>query len=178
MGWKGYTTTRERVFGEIIDRVVNRVRSDVAVVKLTEEPSFKRILLPTAGGPNAEFATELIQPVVKQYGSKVTACYVIPEDADSSAEAEAHQWMRRTLRHADLGDVEQRPIRSRSVAAGIARAGADFDMIVMGAASTGLFQQLLFGEVPDQVGRYANTSVMLVKRRERPTKAWIRRIIS
>ena len=86
--------------------------------------------------------------------------------------------MQRTLRHADLGEVEQRPIRSRSVAAGIAKAGADFDIIVMGAARTGLFQQLLFGEIPDQVGRYANTSVMLVKRRERPTKAWIRRIIS
>ena len=178
MGWKGYTTKRERVFGEIIDRVVNRVRSDVAVVKLQESPRFDRILLPTAGGPHAEFAAELIQPIVKAYGSKVTACYILPEEADERLEGEAHQWIARTLRHVDLGDVERLLIRSRSVPDGIARAGADHDLIVMGAAKTGLFQQLVFGEVPDRVGRQANTSVMLVKRRERPTKAWIRRVIS
>jgi nucleotide-binding universal stress UspA family protein len=178
MGWKGFTTKRERIFGEIIDRVVNRVRSDVAVVKLHETPSFERILLPTSGGPHAEFAAELIEPIAKAYGSKVTACFVLPEDADAQMEQDAHQWIDRTLRHVDLGDVDRLLIRSRSVPAGIARAGADFDLVAIGAAKTGLFQQLLFGEVPDLVGRYATTSVMLVKRRERLTKAWIRRVLS
>ena len=178
MGWKGYTTKRERVFGEIIDRVVNQVRSDVAVVKLQDDLAFDRILLPTSGGPHAEFAAELIEPVVQAHGSKVTVCFVLPEEANARLEDEAHQWIERTLRHVDLGDVDRLLIRSRSVPAGIARAGADFDLIVMGAARTGLFQQLLFGEVPDLVGRYAKASVMLVKRRERPAKAWVRRIIS
>jgi nucleotide-binding universal stress UspA family protein len=178
MGWKGYTTKRERIFGEIMDRVVKRVRCDVAVVKLMESPRFERILLPTAGGPHAEFAAELIQPIARAYGSRVTACYIIPEEADERQEQEAHQWIGRTLRHVDLGDVEQLVIRSRSVPHGIARAGDSHDLIVMGAAQTGLFQQLLFGEVPDRVSRLATTSVMLVKRRERPAKAWIRRLIS
>ncbi len=178
MGWKGYTTTRERIFGEIIDRVVNRVKGDIAVVKLMENPSFRRILLPTAGGPHTELAAELLEPIVAAHNAEVTACYVVPEDADAEQEREAQRWIQRTLRHVDLGEVEHRIIRSQSVAAGIAGAGANYDLIVVGAARTGLFQQLLFGEVPDRIGRYANTSVMLVKRHEGPARTWLRRIMS
>ena len=178
MGWKGYTTTRERVFGEIIDRVVNRVRADIAVVKLTPAPSFKRILLPTAGGPDSEFAVELLGPIVEAEDAEVTACYVISDDAGADEEKEAHGWIQRTLRHANLGRVARRVIRSGSVAAGIARAGSSYDLVVMGAARTGLFKRLLFGEIPDQVGRHAQTSVMLVKRREGPARAWLRRMMS
>ena len=178
MGWKGHTTTRERIFGEIIDRVVNRVRGDIAVVKLRGNSPFRRILLPTAGGPHAEFAAELLGPIVAACGAQVTASYVLPEDADDEQERDAHAWIQRTLRHVDLGEVEHLIIRSRSVAAGIAKAAADYDLVVIGAARTGLFQQLLFGEIPDRVGRYAPTSVMLVRRHERPAKVWLRRIMT
>ena len=178
IGWKGFTTTRERIFGEVLDRVVNRATADVAVVKLQDQARFDRILLPTAGGPHTRFAVELLEPIVAAYGSRVTACSVIPEDADAERENEAMGWIDRTLRNANLGDVECRAIRSRSVPAGIVRAGAEFDLIVMGSADTGLFQQLLFGEVPDRVGRFAKTSVMLVKQREGRGKAWLRRLMS
>ena len=178
IGWKGFTTTRERIFGEVLDRVVNRATADVAVVKLQDQARFDRILLPTAGGPHTRFAVELLEPIVAAYGSRVTACSVIPEDADAERESEAMGWIDQTLKNANLGDVECRAIRSRSVPAGIVRAGAEFDLIVMGSADTGLFQQLLFGEVPDRVGRFAKTSVMLVKQREGRGKAWLRRLMS
>lgn len=178
MGWKGYTSTTERIFGEVLDRVVHRSNSDIAVVKIRGEGKFERILLPTAGGPHAEFAAELLEPIVKATGAKVTACYVIPADADRAQEEEAERWMNRTLRHVDLGDVEFRAIRSDSVANGIINAASDYDLVALGAAKTGLFQQLLFGEIPDRVGRYAESSVMLVKRHEGTAKRWLRRILN
>lgn len=178
MGWKGYTSTSERIFGEVLDRVVHRSNSDIAVVKIRGEGEFKRILLPTAGGPHAEFAAELIEPIVKATGAKVTACYVIPPDATREEEEEAERWMNRTLRHVNLGDVEFRAIRSDSVANGIINTASDYDLVVLGAAKTGLFQQLLFGEIPDRVGRYADSSVMLVKRHEGTAKRWLRRILN
>ena len=178
MGWKGHTTTRERIFGEILDRVVRHASGDIVVVKQRGNPPFRRILLPTTGGPHAEFAAELLAPIVAAYNAQVTACYVLPEDADARQEQEAHSWMQQTLRHVDLGPVEHRIIHSKSVAAGIAKAGADYDLVAIGASRAGLFQQLLFGEIPDRVGRYAPTSVMLVKRREGPAKVWLRRIMT
>ena len=121
---------------------------------------------------------ELLEPIVAVHVSRVTACFVVPEDADERQEQDARSWINWTLRHAKLGDVERRIIKSKSIPAGIARTGADYDLVVMGAGNAGLFQQLVFGEVPDLVGRYTNTSVMLVKRREGPTKAWLKRVMS
>lgn len=178
MGWKGYTTTRERVFGEIIDQVVQRVRGDIAVVRLRGTPPFKRILFPTAGGPNTEFAAELIAPLVKAWGAQVTACNIIAEDANEEQEREARGWIERTLRNVDLGPVEHRVVRAKTIADGIINATDNHDLVVIGAAVTGLFQQLIFGEIPDRIGRNAPISVMLVKRREGPAKAWLRRQIS
>jgi len=178
MGWKGFTSTRERIFGEIMDRVIHRVRGDVVVVKLRGDAPFKRILLPTSGGPHAEFAAELLEPIVAETGAKVTACYVIPEGASDDDEQEARRWVERTLRHVNLGEVDIALPRAGSVAGGIARLGSDFDLIVIGAAKVGMFKHLLFGEIPERVGRFAQTSVMLVKRREGPARTWLRRMIS
>jgi amino acid transporter/nucleotide-binding universal stress UspA family protein len=178
MGWKGYTSTGERIFGEVLDRVVNRCNCDIAVVKIRGEGEFNRILLPTAGGPHAEYAAELIEPIVKETGAEVTACYVIPSDADRAQEEEAERWMRHTLRNVDLGDVQFRAIRSDSVANGIVATASEYDLVVLGAAKTGIFQNMLFGEIPDRVGRYAASSVMLVKRHEGKAKSWLRRILN
>lgn len=75
------------------DRVVNRVKCDIAVVKIMPEASFKRILLPTAGGPHSEFASELLGPIVEAQEVEVTACYVVPEDAGEDVKREAHSWV-------------------------------------------------------------------------------------
>lgn len=178
MGWKGYTSTRERIFGEVTDRVVNRSNCDIAVVKIRGEGKFERILLPIAGGPHAEYAAELIEPIVKATGAQVTACYVIAPDADREQEEEAERWMAHTLRNVDLGDVQFRAIRSASVAKGIIDTASEYDLVVLGASKTGIFQHMLFGEIPDRVGRYAESSVMLVKRHEGKAKRWLRRILN
>jgi len=86
--------------------------------------------------------------------------------------------MSRTLRNVDLGDVQFRASRSKSVAGGIVGEAADYGLVVLGAAKTGIFQKLLFGEIPDRVGRYASSSVMLVKRHEGTAKRWLRRILN
>ncbi len=178
MGWKGYTTTRERIFGEALDRVVNRTRSDVAVVRLREESKLDRILIPTAGGPHAELAAELLQPIVAENGSHVTACFVIDPKAGDREEEDARRWMARTLRHVDLGEVDYRVIRSESIADGIARAGREHDLMAIGAGRTGIFQQLLFGDIPDRVGRFAPGSVMLVKRHGGIARGFIKRLMT
>jgi nucleotide-binding universal stress UspA family protein len=52
MGWKGYTSTRDRILGEVTDRVVRLVPCDLIFVKLFGDRPIRRILIPTAGGPH------------------------------------------------------------------------------------------------------------------------------
>jgi len=172
MGWKGFSTKKERIFGEATDRLLHALRADVAVVRFRKDPPYERILLPTAGGPHAEFAAELIEPMVQDADAKVTSCFIIPRKADAAAVARARKWMERTTRHARLGELEKVVVRSSSVVSGIVSEGRGHDLIVLGASNRRLFSYLLFGEIPESVAEIAEPTVMLVRRVTGPVLPW------
>jgi nucleotide-binding universal stress UspA family protein len=76
------------------------------------------------------------------------------------------------------GSVKQQKtiIESKSIAGGIARAGRDYDLVVIGAAKEPFFRKVLFGEIPEKVARYTSTSVMVVKKYEGPVKSILKRL--
>jgi len=172
MGWKGFSTQKERIFGEATDRLLHALRADVAVVRFRKDPPFEKILLPTAGGPHAEFAAELIEPMVQENESRITSCFVVPRNADGAAVARARKWMERTTRHARLGETEKTVVRSTNVVSGIVSEGRNHDLIVLGAANRKLFSYLLFGEIPEAVAEIAEPTVMLVRRVTGPVLPW------
>ena len=172
MGWKGFSTKKERIFGEATDRLLHALRADVAVVRFRKDPPYEDILLPTAGGPHAEFAAELIEPMVEKANAKVTTCFVIPKNADATAVARAHKWMERTTRHARLGELDKTVVRSSNVVSGIVAEGRKHDLIVLGASNRKLFSYLLFGEIPEAVAEIAEPTVMLVRRVTGPVLPW------
>ncbi len=172
MGWKGFSTKKERIFGETTDRLLHSLRADVAVVRFRKDPPYDRILLPTAGGPHAEFGAELIEPMVQDSGAQVTTCYVIPNSGDTTDVSRAKKWMERTTRHARLGELEKTVVRSSNIVSGIVSEGKNHDLIVLGASNRKLFSYLLFGEIPEAVAEIAEPTVMLVRRVTGPVLPW------
>ena len=68
MGWKGYTSTRDRILGEVTDRVVRLVPCDLIFVKLRGDRPIGRILIPTAGGPHGTLTAEYVGIYRQTYG--------------------------------------------------------------------------------------------------------------
>jgi amino acid transporter/nucleotide-binding universal stress UspA family protein len=171
MGWKGYTDTRERIFGEVADHVIRHAPCDLMTLKIVR-PEFRTCLFPTAGGPHARLAVEYLNVLTKALGMELTVAYVVPPDATGEQRAQAHRWIDKTLTHLDPEiRVDRRLIEAGSVAGGIARESRDFDLVVIGAAKEPMFRQMLFGEIPEKVARYSPTSVLVVKRFEGVVKS-------
>ena len=167
MGWKGYTNTRERIFGEVADQVIRNAPCDLALLKIESFDTPKRCLFPTAGGPNALLAAEILNALAPAFGMTVTVCQVVDRNASSEARTEAHHWIDKTLGRMDSNvHVERLLIESKSIAGGIARASKEFDLVVLGAARMPVFQQVLFGEIPEKVARYSPASVLVIKEYE------------
>jgi amino acid transporter/nucleotide-binding universal stress UspA family protein len=178
MGWKGYTNTRDRLFGEVADHVIRHAPCDLMLLKIRRREGFRHALLPTAGGPHARLAAEYLGIIARAKRMSVTACYVVPPSASPDDREDASVWIDKTLaRLDDGGAVDKRLIESRSVAGGIAKAARDFDLVVLGAAKEPLFRRVLVGEIPMKVVRYSPTSVMLVKRYEGRIRSWLKRIL-
>jgi amino acid transporter/nucleotide-binding universal stress UspA family protein len=178
MGWKGYTNTRDRLFGEVADQVIRHADCDLIMVKLGKKKEMHSCLLPTSGGPNAKLAAKILSAVAGELDLKVTAGHVVPEHATGEHKQVAQEHLEETLELLDPSVERQTKfIESRSVAGGIARAGREFDLVVIGAAKEPMFRRVLFGEIPEKVARYSPSAVMVVKRYEGAVKSLLKRIL-
>jgi len=178
MGWKGYTTTRDRIMGEVTDKVVRQAPCDLITVKLMGDRPIRRILTTTAGGPHASLAAEYAGIYHDAEGHEVTCCYVVEPNADGDRREAAHQWIQKTIRLTNLeGKADTRLLEGKRVATTLVRAAADYDLIALGASKEGVFSNVLFGEIPEKVARYSKTPVMIVQRYEGPVKSLVKRVM-
>ena len=176
MGWKGYTNTGDRIFGEVADQVIRHAPCDLALLKVASQERPKRCLFPTAGGAHARLAAEILNALAPAFDMEVTACYVVPPGASEQERSEAHRWIQKTLDLIDIKiEVEPKLIEARSVAGGIAKESRDYDLVVLGAAREPFVQQVVFGEIPEKVARYSPASVLVVKRYEGRVRSLVKR---
>lgn len=165
LGWKGYTTNAEKILGSVTDAVVSHARTDIMLVKVVGETSFKRILLPTAGGEHAQWAEQYGAAIVDETGGQLTLLRIVPDLANSNGE---HQ---RALNEAiaRVGQikpnlaVDAKLQEAPSVPKGISEAAAEYDTVLVGAASKSFNPQVLFGNIPEELARETDKTVIVVK---------------
>ncbi len=58
LGWPGYTHSEGRLYGSIIDPIVENPPTNVAVVRYRKYRPLKNILVPISGGPNSRLAVD------------------------------------------------------------------------------------------------------------------------
>ncbi|MFZ0455219.1 MAG: amino acid permease [Ignavibacteriaceae bacterium] len=178
MGWKGYTKTRDRIFGEIADKVIRFAPCDLMMLKIGESRELKNCFLPTAGGPNARLASTVLNAIAKDLKLSVTAGYITGENASSEQIKIGNQSIITTLNNLDPDiDRSEKIIKSKSIAGGIAKTSREYDLVVIGAAKESLFHKMLFGEIPEKVARFSPTSVLVVKRYEGILKNILKKIL-
>ena len=178
MGWKGYTTNRDRIMGEVTDKVVNHAPCDLITVKLLGDRPIRRILLPTAGGHHATLAAEYVGILQSAGSAEVTCCYVVRPHAGEPERQTALQRIHNTVRGSKLSEQTARElVEGKRVATALVKAAAGYDLLVLGASQEGIFSSVLFGEIPEKVARYSQTPVMIVKRYEGKVKSVIKRIM-
>jgi len=178
MGWKGFTSTRDRIMGEVTDQVVRHAPCDLITVKLVDDKPIERIMLPTARGPHAMLAAEYVGQICETDGIDVSCCYVVAPGAGEREKKSAREWVQKTIQPTSLeGKADVLLIEGEKVASSLVKAGKDFDLLVLGASKEGLFSSVLFGEIPEKIARYSRTSVMIVKRYEGAVKSVVKKVM-
>ena len=177
MGWKGYTSTARRIFGEVVDDVVNHARSDLMLVKFVGDSPPRKILLPTAGGEHARLAEEYSSSIVREDGRSLTICSVAPvsatEDAITNANERLNQAIERVAKNGKI-DIHGKLIRNNSVVVGVLRESESYDAIVVGAAGKSIYPRILFGSIPESIAKRSKKTVVMVKHYH-PVKALLGR---
>jgi uncharacterized hydrophobic protein (TIGR00271 family) len=152
-----------------------------------------RILVPTAGGPHAPLATRLALLLARKTGATTETVYVARPDATEEDLATGQVYIEQTLsamreQMRDMSEVldgfedvedihiESRVVTAESVVQGIAQAGAESDLVFVGASDESLIDQVLFGTLPEQVAWACPSPVVMVKRFRGLRRFWLQRV--
>jgi amino acid transporter/nucleotide-binding universal stress UspA family protein len=179
LSWLGTTNSEGKAFGSVIDAISKNPPCDLAMIRFREREDPQRILVPTAGGPNASLALELAISQAREYSSEtgikphITAMYIARSGDARPMELGSRSLVRATA-HYDY-PIEHKVIAASGIAEGILEEAERYNLVVMGATQEGFFEQLLFGAAPERVARECSKTVMIAKRHQGNVKSWIQR---
>jgi uncharacterized hydrophobic protein (TIGR00271 family) len=177
LGWRGYTRSFGASMGPVIDAVIRDAPCDVTVAKGDAWREAKKILVPTAGGPHAPIAARLAMLLSLAYGSEVTALHVQLGRATPEQMEENQRRIADTLNGLEFRTPpEQKVIVAESVVEGIVREAEGYDLVLLGASEEGLFDQFVFGTIPQQIAARVSKTAVIVRRYTGPTQLWIRKM--
>jgi amino acid transporter len=168
MGWRSRKSQRrDFVLGSTVDKVVMDAPCDVLVEKIGDEAGdeLDSVLLPVAGGPHGEYAAEIAGALAAPNEAAVTVAHVArPGEDDAQREEDEAMLAEVEEIVGDSGRVSTELLESDDVVDAIVTASQDHDLTVIGATREGLLQQLVFGAVPEEVGRRAEGLVIMAKK--------------
>jgi CIC family chloride channel protein len=184
VGWPGRTEGQHQAFGSTIDLIARDPPCDLAVVRFRKRREPRRILVPVAGGTNTKLAIRLAIDQARRFEKRwgespvITLLHVcVPAEARPEVRAKAFELLRNTAAGYDYPlEVTVRP--ADNIAGGIIAESSGHDLVVLGATAERLFDQVVFGTVPERVMLGASVTVMMVKRYRGPVRTWIRRSLS
>lgn len=168
------TTVQQR---QLVSDLVRGAPCMVAALDGSLAAEIKRILVPTAGGPNAPLAARLALDLARIWRAQVVGLTVLREEENHDAEAQARQWIAATFAGLpDAEEVEAQLVRSKRPVAEalIAEANRNYDLVILGASNESLLDRFLFGDIPQQVAEGTTTAAIMVRAARPAREAWLR----
>jgi amino acid transporter/nucleotide-binding universal stress UspA family protein len=180
LGWPGYTNTAGRLYGSVIDPVVDDPPTDIAVVRYRARRPIRSVLVPVAGGPNSRRAVKMatFMAMAGEDGpARVTLLHIVPTGARNGALVRAQQVIDYTLEGIDYAHIEPRIVEGTNVVDTVLRESVGYDLIVLGATNEPLFENLLLGGIAEQIAKRADITVIMVKRRSTQLHSFLRQTV-
>jgi len=179
-GWPGQTNTAGRLFGSVIDPIVDNPPTDIALVRYRKERPVRSIIVPVGTGPNSRRAVKMAINMARaeETPSLVHVINIIPINAPENIRKLAQ----RTINTSLEGVGEHEPlstelVEGEKVAESILRVAADHDLIIIGASEEPLFRNVLTGNIAIRVATGADVTVIIVKRRSRVLHSVVRQTV-
>lgn len=175
IGWRGQIST-QFIFGSTIDPIIERSPCNVVVLKGGGNLSYKKILLPLAGGPNGAFALEIAANLVEDEG-KITIFYVYNDQSarrkfDIGAFVSEHS----KKLHLASDRVEVKICYENNTEQAILKETENHDLLVIGATRKPILAQLGTDSIPEIVSRKCSKPLVMAHAAT-GIQSWIKRLI-
>ena len=177
LGWHG-RRRRSRVFriGSTVDPIIERAPCDVVVLKdCGGNRTFRRVLVPVAGGPNSPFALEVAGILAEPADGEIT---VLTVGGRKTKGFDLNEFVAAQLeRNPSLqGRVWGKTVWGRDVVGTILQQAEDYDLVVLGCTSEPILRRMAHYPVPETVAQRCGKPLVMVKA-GRGLRSWVKRWI-
>jgi chloride channel protein, CIC family len=173
MGWQGYmrSVAFGRSLGHVLDPVIAGAPCDLAIVKTKGLDHPRRLMVPTAGGPNAILALDIALAFSWRNRGEVSLVTVVKKGQEEAG----RRHLAKTLGGVKTRQrVRQEVLLGDDAAKTILKESRDYDLIMLGATEETVFRQALFGTVPEHVAKRCPKTVIMVKGYQGPLVTLVR----
>jgi nucleotide-binding universal stress UspA family protein len=178
-GWPGTSGTNEKLFGSVIDRIVENPPANIAIFRHRPYEALHRIVVPIAGGPNGRLAVNLALAMARNTPEETEVVLLNVIAAGTSrrqGEARAKNAFRSATHGLDYPFTEKL-VEAETPVVGILEAAKECDLMVIGATKEPRFRNLLMGNVAQQVAESAECPVIIAKRQSSIVDAMLRETV-
>jgi nucleotide-binding universal stress UspA family protein len=206
MGWGGQGHGRRDIaLGSTVDDVVRRADSDVFVERIGANAGsdVDSVLVPTAGGPHAELAGRTGAAIARSENATCRLVHVIDPDADEGEREAAEERLAETAAAIDRSapetdadeterketdelvaetettgrlTVETELLEADDVTERVLEETEDHDVTIIGATRESRVHQMVFGTLPETIGRKARNVTIMARRRAGKTDGLAQRV--
>jgi CIC family chloride channel protein len=182
MGWTGARATTGAIFGALVDTLIAEASCETMLVKLGAKDSFPYDLdaegtlrardsiwlIPTAGGPNAQRALELLPSLLSLSESadypELWLCKIY-SPTELLPDVSTLEVLQTSLEKAIAQPIVPLPIRSASPAEAVIHLveSENCSLVLLGASRESLLNQFLNGNIPSTIAGAVNCTVILVR---------------
>ncbi len=177
-GWPGPLTDK-KLADNPVKIALQKARTNVAVLLDRGLDEVNRILVPVGGGLHSRMALRLANEISMADDARITALRLLTEPMDEEEIEDQNLHLAEIVEEA-LHEVPEnfdlQVVQAASVQEGILAEAKrlPYDLIVLGASEEWSLDTRLFGTIDDWVAERAPCSVLLCRRYEPVTLAWLR----
>lgn len=172
LGWKGSTSTPGRIFGDVVDTLVQRASCEVMLIKFgtlsQNYPSMaehSHWLIPMSGGPNIRRALHYLPALIQlQTPAQIFLAQVIPPHRKSFSGRRLKALAQDLQTHLDC-EITPLLLRSTDVVESVTQFAQReaCPLIILGASREGMIQQVIHGNIPEAIASQTEATVILLR---------------
>jgi amino acid transporter/nucleotide-binding universal stress UspA family protein len=172
LGHKKRPNFMDRVFSSLIDVIIQKAPSEVAILhgELTAD-KIRKVLLPFSVNVHTNLAAEIAPALIEYFGCELTILAVVdPDDPEWSREKKI-KLIHRLAEDNNL-PAEIKILEERDILRGIVRESRKSDLLVMGAQMGSLLELLLGNTLAHDITEQAGCPVLWLKEYEERETFW------